>query len=324
MMPALEQIRGKRVIVVGDVVLDHYVIGDVERISPEAPVPVVHVLRESDMPGAAANVAMNLAALDARPIMIGVVGDDADGARLRELLQGSNVDCTYLAVCNGTRTTRKTRIIARSQHVARVDWDTLLDAAAVERCGVIGAVEHALPACDAVIVQDYNKGLIRPEVIAALTTAPVPVVVDPNRYHAIRYRGTVATPNLEEARVLSGAGVPGGEALDRLSEIAECFFARHDVGHVVITLGDKGLALCGPDGTIKRCPVAKTFNVYDVSGAGDTVCAVLGAALAAGVDLWLACRLANMAGALVVGKMGTATTTRKEIQAVADDIGFTE
>ena len=324
MMHALEQIKGKRVMVVGDVVLDHYVMGDVERISPEAPVPVVRVQRENDMAGAAANVAMNLAALDARPIMVGVVGDDADGMRLREILQGGNVDCTYLSVSPGSRTTRKTRIIARSQHVARVDWDTILTAGAVQHCGVISGVEQAMPACDAIIVQDYYKGLIRPEILDVLKHATVPVIVDPNRYNPVRYCGTVLTPNIEEARVLSGTDFISGDAVERLGDIAKGLFARHGVQHVVVTLGDKGLALCSRDGDVKRCPVAKTYNVYDVSGAGDTVAAVLASALAAGVDLWLACRLANIGGALVVGKMGTATASRQEIQALADEIGFKE
>jgi len=322
MHPIIESIKDKRVIVFGDVVLDHYVWGDVERISPEAPVPVVRVHHENDMPGAAANVAMNLAALDARAIMIGMVGDDADGQRLRELLQQHNVDCTYLLAAPGERTTRKTRIIARNQHVVRVDWDTLLSHDTVRRSGALNAFERALPACDAVIIQDYNKGLIQPALFDLVKTISKPVIVDPNRYHAITYRGMIATPNLEEARILSGVACSSADAIAHLPEIAKGFFARHDVESLLITLGDKGIALCARDGAVQRCPAAKAHSVYDVSGAGDTVCAVLAAALAAGTPLWPACQLANIAGGIVVGKMGTATTTRAELQELLDAVGF--
>jgi len=320
----IENMKGKRVIVVGDVVLDHYVWGDVERISPEAPVPVVRVHEENDMPGAAANVAMNLAALDARAIMIGVVGDDADGQRLRELLQQHNVDCTYLLSTPGLRTTRKTRIIARNQHVVRVDWDTVLTTEIARQSGVMNAVERALPACDALIIQDYHKGLIQPALFDLVKCITIPVIVDPNRYHTITYRGMVATPNLEEARILSGVACSGADALACLPAIAEAFFARHDVENLLITLGEKGIALCARDGAIQRCQAAKSHNVYDVSGAGDTVCAVLSAALAGGAPLWPASQLANMAGGIVVGKMGTATTTRIELQELLGQVGMIE
>lgn len=322
MHPLIESIKDKRVIVIGDVVLDHYVWGDVERISPEAPVPVVRVQRENDMPGAAANVAMNLSALDARAIMIGVVGDDTDGQRLRELLKQQNVDCTYLLTAPGVRTTRKTRIIARNQHVVRVDWDTVLAPDIVRHTGVMNAFERALPACDAVIIQDYNKGLIQPALFDLVKTISKPVIVDPNRYHSITYRGMIATPNLEEARILSGVACSSAEAIMHLPEIAHSFFARHDVEHLLITLGEKGIALCAREGAVQRCPAAKSHSVYDVSGAGDTVCAVLAAALAGGAPLWPACQLANMAGGIVVGKMGTATTTRAELQELLDAVGF--
>ncbi len=321
MHTTLEQLADKRILVIGDVVLDHFVWGEVDRISPEGPVPVVRVVREDDMPGAAANVALNLAALDARPIMLGIVGDDDDGKRLRELLQRENVDCTYLLADEGRRTTRKTRIIARAQHVVRVDWDSLVDAETVKRCRIMQAFEHATPACDAIVVQDYNKGLIRQALFDILKTVDIPVVIDPNRYHALRYAGTVATPNIEEARILSGVAWGSSHAKEHLQEIARGIFERHDLEHVVITLGDKGLALCDRSGEIKTRPAARSYDVYDVSGAGDTVSAVLAGALAAGVDLWTACEMANAAGGIVVGKMGTATTTRKEIQALLDEQG---
>jgi D-beta-D-heptose 7-phosphate kinase/D-beta-D-heptose 1-phosphate adenosyltransferase len=194
----------------------------------------------------------------------------------------------------------------------------MLDTPIVRQCGIFSALEHAMPVCDAVIVQDYNKGLVQPEMLEMMAGTNVPVVVDPNRYHSLRYRGTVATPNLEEARILSGAQCASADAINHLPELAQGVFERHDLGALVITLGEKGIALCEPEGGVRTRPVAVTHDVYDVSGAGDTVCAVLAVALAAGTDMWEACELANAAGGIVVGKMGTATTTRAEIQALLD------
>ncbi len=318
MHPALERIAGKRVLVIGDVMLDHYVWGDVNRISPEAPVPVVRVTRENDMPGAAANVAVNLAALDACPVMFSIIGNDREGRRLRELLEQKHVDCRFLVADDKLATTRKVRIIARSQHVVRVDWDGMLAYEAVERSGLQLKFEQSLAECDAVIVQDYNKGLVTQAFFDMIREARVPVIVDPNRYHSVRYAGTVVTPNLEEARIVSGVSCESEEALQRLPEIAAGIFARHAVEHAVITLGEHGIALCERTGEIRTCPVAQTHEVYDVSGAGDTVAAVLGGMLAGKADLWTACLIANAAGSIVVGKMGTATTTRSEIQHLLD------
>ena len=323
MHPALKQISGKRILVIGDVMLDHYVWGDVERISPEAPVPVVRVSRENDMPGAAANVAVNLAAIDAQPVMLSIIGNDRDGQRLRELLEQHNVDCSCLISDDRLHTTRKERILAQSQHVVRVDRDGLLDRSAIEQSDILSVFTKALESCDAVVIQDYNKGLISQKFFDIVRKATVPVVVDPNRYHSVRYHGSVATPNLEEARILAGSPCSSLDSLERLQDIARKLFERHDLEHLVITLGEHGIALCDRSGAVKTRPVAQTHNVYDVSGAGDTVAAVLAATLAGGVDLWTACCLANVAGSIVVGKMGTATTTRKEIQNLVDATGLT-
>jgi D-beta-D-heptose 7-phosphate kinase/D-beta-D-heptose 1-phosphate adenosyltransferase len=320
---SLEQVAGKRILVLGDVMLDHYIWGDVERISPEAPVPVVRVSSENDMPGAAANVAVNLAALDAQPVMLSIIGADRAGERLRELLEQHNVDCRYLVTDDKLQTTCKERIIARSQHVVRVDWDTVLDRETLERSNILSAFTRALGECDGIVIQDYNKGMLNQKFFDIARDVDIPVVVDPNRYHSIRYHGTVATPNLEEARILAGSPCSTTEAIDRLPDIARRIFERHDLEHLVITLGERGIALCEPSGSVQTHPAARTHNVYDVSGAGDTVAAVLAAALSAGVELWTACLLANAAGSIVVGKMGTATTSREEIQNLIETTGLT-
>jgi rfaE bifunctional protein kinase chain/domain len=316
MLNLLSHFADTRILVIGDVVLDHFVWGDVDRISPEAPVPVVRVKDEHDMPGAAANVALNLAALNAASYILGIVGEDNDGTRLRTLLEEHNVDCSYLLSDTETHTTRKTRIIARSQHVVRVDWDALLEPSTHKRCAVLDTLKNAAEKFDAIVLQDYHKGLITQDICDFLGTLDIPVVVDPNRYSDLRYHGSVATPNLEEAAVLSGIAIPQPKSLLlRLEAIAEGFFKRHSLEHLVITLSEHGIALCEPDGSVRIQPAAATHDVFDVSGAGDTVAAVIAAACAAGTDLWNACHIANVAGGIVVGKMGTATISLEELSA---------
>ncbi len=312
--PVLKKIAGAKILVIGDVVLDHFVWGDVERISPEAPVPVVRVVKEEDMPGAAANVALNLASLDAKPVMLSIIGEDFDGNRLRELLQKNNVNCDFLTADSSKKTTRKTRIIARSQHVVRVDWDTIIDENITVKHNISDKILNAADDCDAVIVQDYNKGMINQSIFSLLDKIDIPVIIDPNRYHSITYSGFIATPNAEEAKILAGFDIENDKVIELLPEIAKSIFKKHNLEKLLITLSENGLALCEKNGNIFKMPVAQTHNVYDVSGAGDTVVAALAAAVAKNIDTWEACKIANAAAAIVVGKMGTATTTRQEIQ----------
>jgi len=241
--PVLKKIAGAKVLVIGDVVLDHFVWGEVDRISPEAPVPVVRVLKEDDMPGAAANVAINLASIDANPVMLSIIGDDNDGNRLRDLLLNQNVDCDYLTVDKGRKTTRKTRIIARSQHVVRVDWDTKIDNEVISRHNILSSIEKALKDCDAVVVQDYNKGMIQQSVFELLENVDIPVIIDPNRYHNVKYFGMLATPNSDEAKILSGVNIGNDHISDHLAEIANAIFERHNLNQLIITLSENGLFL---------------------------------------------------------------------------------
>lgn len=309
----LDGIKGRRVLVVGDVMLDHFVRGEVNRISPEAPVPVVRVTSESDMPGAAANVAMNLASLGAQPVMVGAIGNDADGAHLRDLLTKAGVDCSGLIVDENIHTTRKVRIIARSQHVVRVDWDGIIREEDTVHEKLYAAVRELAPKCEVLILQDYNKGLCDHALNETMAASGKPLLVDPNRYSLMPYIGSFATPNLEEALILSGY-TPKGAPVEELPLIAEAFFKRHNVKSLVVTLSEHGIALCERSGAVKRAKAATKRGVFDVSGAGDTVVAVLGAALAAGASPWDACQLANIAGGIVVGKSGTASTTIEELR----------
>ena len=309
----LDGMAGRRVLVVGDVMLDHFVRGEVNRISPEAPVPVVRVTSESDMPGAAANVAMNLASLGAVPVMVGAIGNDADGSHLRDLLTKAGVDCSGLIVSEEIHTTRKVRIIARSQHVVRVDWDGIIKNEDKVHEKLYHTAQELSSTCDVLILQDYNKGLCDKALNDALAASGKTLLVDPNRYCKEPYSGTFATPNLEEALILSGY-TPKGAPVDELENIAQAFFRRHNIESLVITLSEHGIALCERSGSVKRAKAATLRGVFDVSGAGDTVVAVLAAALAAGASPWDACKLANVAGVIVVGKSGTASTTIEELR----------
>ena len=309
-----DKLKDKKILVVGDVILDHFVWGYVSRISPEAPVPIVTVERENDMPGGAANVANNLVALGSTPIISSIIGEDNEGKRLRKLLESKNVDCSFLVTNKNIKTIVKSRIIAQAQHVVRVDWDFIIEKKIVLSSDFLEKFETAISSCDAIIVQDHNKGIIRQQIFDILKTATAPIIIDPNRYNTIKYAGSIITPNFEEAKILSGASFDGSISENSLKEISEKIFEKHDLKKIVITLSEKGIALCEKNGNIKIQPVAKSSDVFDVSGAGDTVVSVLACALATDVDLWTACTLANIAGGIVVGKMGTATTTFDEIK----------
>lgn len=315
----LDGIAGRRVLVVGDVMLDHFVRGEVNRISPEAPVPVVRVTSESDMPGAAANVAMNLASLGAQPVMVGAIGNDADGAHLKDLLTKAGVDCSGLIVSESIHTTRKVRIIARSQHVVRVDWDGIIKEEDTVHEKLYAAVRELAPKCEVLILQDYNKGLCDHALNETMAASGKPLLVDPNRYCATPYIGSFATPNLEEALILSGY-TPKGAPVKELPLLAEAFFKRHNVKSLVVTLSEHGIALCERSGAVKRAKAATKRGVFDVSGAGDTVIAALTLAIAAGFPLPDAARFANVAAGVVVGKLGTATATPDELRAYAASV----
>ncbi|MEJ2678916.1 MAG: PfkB family carbohydrate kinase [Gemmatimonadota bacterium] len=308
----LEAMPGARALVVGDVMLDVYLRGSASRISPEAPVPVVHVAEDWTALGGAANVACNVAGLGARCDLIGTVGTDTAAAELRRTLAAIGVDARGLVEVDGRPTTVKTRVLARQHQVARYDReiDEDVEGEAAER--LAGVVETLVAHADAVILEDYDKGvLVRPVIDAALDAARrrgVPVIVDPKARQFFDYGGaTVFKPNLSELGAALRAPVLAHDHgwMERTRRHLDC-------GHLLVTLGEDGMSLVTEEGDHLHVP-AVARSVYDVSGAGDTVSAVLAVGLAAGATIGEAAVLASHAAGIEVGKAGVATVSPDEI-----------
>jgi rfaE bifunctional protein kinase chain/domain len=303
--------RGQRIVVVGDAMLDVYLRGDVERISPEAPVPVLRVRDRRDALGGAANVANNVLAVGAACTLVAAIGRDRAGERLSAmLLGGGGVNDGLVPV--GRPTTTKTRLVARSQQVLRFDEEEDGDLAADDVAQVLHVLERVIPSASAVVLEDYNKGVLVPAVIertiALARTHGLPVIVDPKFRNFFTYRGaTVFKPNRRELEQALGAAVDLAhpEALPRTLE-------RLDVDHLLLTLSEHGMALVSRDGAITRIPTMAR-EVYDVVGAGDTVTAYLAMMLAGGATASEAAVIANYAAGVEVGKLGAATVTGDEI-----------
>jgi D-beta-D-heptose 7-phosphate kinase/D-beta-D-heptose 1-phosphate adenosyltransferase len=305
----LGRMAGRRVVVVGDLMIDEWIWGDVSRISPEAPVPVVAVRDHSFTLGGAGNVANNLRALGARVAFVGGVGDDAEGARLRAMFDDLGVDGHGLVTLGDRPTTRKTRVVAHSQQVVRADWESTAPLRDDDRALVARQVALAVREADAVVLSDYAKGFLHREIVEAALSAPV-VVADPKPQNVAMFAGvTCIGPNVAEASVASGITITDGDSLERA---ARALLKMLGCRYVLITRGEHGMSLFGADGERFDVPaVART--VYDVSGAGDTVVAVLTLALAAQLPASVATQLANFAAGAVVEKLGTATATPAEI-----------
>lgn len=304
-----------RVLVVGDVMMDEYVWGRVDRISPEAPVPVVHVQRESWVPGGAGNVVTNLCALGVSTDLLGLLGDDEPGRALREELAGRGVGVDGLLSDSSRTTIRKTRVVAQHQQVVRVDREKRepIDEALTSR--LLDAAYRALPETDVVVIEDYGKGIVTEKVCAGLIAKArelgKPVLVDPQirRFHM--YRATnLVTPNLREAA--DAVGVEPHNDDECAEMIARRLKEMIDCDMVLVTRGEGGMSLLKADGEFCTMPAAAR-EVFDVSGAGDTVVATVAAGIGAGGRPEAACALANYAAGGVVAKLGTATVTRDEI-----------
>ncbi len=305
---------GLKVMVVGDLMIDEWIWGTVTRISPEAPVPVVAVADHSFTLGGAGNVANNLRALRAGVVFAGAVGDDAFAAQVREMLRGEQVDDSGVLTIHDRPTTRKTRIVAHNQQVVRADWESTATISGEDRARLADFVRERAPACDAVILSDYAKGLLCREIVEAACRCAL-VLADPKPANAGLYRGiTCVAPNAAEAAAMTGIAIAGDADLERagmrLLELLDCRY-------VVITRGEHGMALFGRDGERLQIP-SVAHTVYDVSGAGDTVTAVLALSLAAGASIEGAMQLANFAAGVVVEKLGTATASPEEILALVD------
>jgi rfaE bifunctional protein kinase chain/domain len=317
----LTQVKEKRILVVGDVGLDRYTIGTVERISPEAPVPVVLVQEEQLKLGLAANVADNIHTLGGIPLLVGVVGKDRGASDFRGLLKSAGIQGSNLVVDGTRRTALKERIVSERQQVVRVDYESLHGIHSSIEKQILKKIKGLLPTVEGVIVEDYAKGMVTESLmkaIAKLCAASKKILaVDPNLKTPVHFykNVTLLTPNTKEAEYLSGVAIRDPESLARAgfsilkSTRASC---------LVITLGKEGMALFTRGSSQVSLIPTYAREVYDVSGAGDTVISVLMLALSAGASLEEATVLGNLAAGVEVGKKGTATVTPDEVRAAME------
>ena len=322
----LADFRRARVLVVGDLMLDRFIWGDVRRISPEAPVPVVQVTRESMHPGGAGNVVANLASLGARPRVLGWVGRDAAGTAIRGLLDDLGADARGVLVSDAAATIEKTRIIAHHQQVVRLDREPYRPGEAIER-ELVRRVRAELSRAQVVIVSDYGKGTIHPALLDLLAERRdrdgFLYLIDPKQPNFAHYRrATLVKPNEGETASAAGIAIDGPRALE---QAAATLLDRWQSDAVLISRGEHGMSLCRPGMPPRNFPAAAR-EVFDVTGAGDTVLAIAALALASGGTLEEAAWLANVGAGIVVGKVGTATLRTEELgeavrEAIADARG---
>ncbi len=314
LQPLLKKISNVRILVIGDVMLDHYIWGDATRISPEAPVPVVDIARDSYTAGGAANVALNIASLGAKCALAGFIGDDEAGERLRGILHAKKI--ATLSTPGQAATIVKTRVLVQHQQLCRLDREAAPDAYQVEPAAAEALLKKEVAACDAVILSDYAKGILTDALVSRVSklarAAGKLVALDPKPKRKLAFHGLdLITPNKRESLQLAGIDwtphtpFPAAEVCSRLHDL-------YGTKHLVITLGEDGMLLSSDGRIIKTIPTAAR-EVYDVSGAGDTALAGLVLALAAKADLETAAHFANAAAGVVVGKIGTATVTPEEL-----------
>ncbi|MBN8531715.1 MAG: D-glycero-beta-D-manno-heptose-7-phosphate kinase [Alphaproteobacteria bacterium] len=310
----IDDLAQGRVLCVGDVMLDAFVQGSVKRISPEAPVPVLQVERETQMLGGAGNVARNITALGAQTVFFSVAGDDEAGKKLVAMLGQEEGIEAQLCIEKGRVTTRKTRYIAGFQHVMRADCEVLRAPSVATLDKLLKWFPESLATCQAAVLSDYAKGVVSRELAQGLIQESKrqgkPIVVDPKSRDFSFYAGAyIMTPNLRELALASGVEDIGGNWL----EAAKALMKKHHIGHMLVTRGAEGATLVRENGASLDLP-ARAREVFDVSGAGDTVAAVLAVSLAAGIPLEDACHLANEAAGIVVGKVGTAVVRRTDLK----------
>ena len=321
--------RRQRILVVGDIMLDRYISGSVERISPEAPVPVVKINREKTMPGGAANTAVNIRALGGQVDLAGVIGDDHAGRELMESLQRQGIGTAGIITASGFTTIVKMRVIAERQQVVRVDWENHVNMASGARRRLAARSMELAAAASGVLLSDYGKGVLDQELLDAIKDAAhrsgIPVGMDPKDTHVLNIRGiALATPNCREAHICAGlparATIPGDPLHDvTLKRAAEILLHAWQVEQLVITLGAQGMYLAAAGRPPEVIPT-RAREVFDVSGAGDTVIATCLLAIASGATRREAAMLGNYAAGVVVGKLGTACSSPEElIAAIRED-----
>ena len=305
-----------RIAVVGDVMLDSYLCGSVERISPEAPVPVVSIDKKEDRPGGAANVALNLKSLGATPILFSVIGRDETGKKLLNLLTNSGIDTSNIITSKSRITTSKTRVLSKNHQMIRFDEEiqTSISDREADSLYAFIAKQFQSNKFDAVIIEDYNKGVLTESLIEVLMTLfhkkNIPVLVDPKKNNFFSFDGaTVFKPNLREAREALGKNF--GTSLKELNEVHHEFKKKLFHHYTLITLGDKGSYI--NNGETGNIIPAQVRNVSDVSGAGDTVIAVMAACSASGANAFDAAFLSNLAGGIVCEKPGVVSIEKNKL-----------
>lgn len=306
-----------KILVIGDVMIDRFIWGKVSRISPEAPVPVVEVTKETMVPGGAGNVVNNITSLGGYAYLIGVIGRDGYGKNFLDEMQTRGVDCTGIVPTEERPTTTKTRIIAHHQQVVRVDRENKSPISQAHLKQLIAHIKEIVPHVSAVVISDYGKGVISPTLFTATITVArahkKPVLVDPKVEHFQRYRRvTCITPNLNEA--MQGMHWHHVETQDDVEELGEKIMKTLSLESLIITQGEKGMTIFEKNNVdrIMHIPTMAQ-EVFDVTGAGDTVISTLAMCCAHGVPINESAYIANCAAGIVVGKLGTATTTPEEI-----------
>ncbi|MFL6468110.1 MAG: D-glycero-beta-D-manno-heptose-7-phosphate kinase [Pyrinomonadaceae bacterium] len=314
-MKFLDLFTNARVLIVGDVMLDRYWWGDVTRISPEAPVPIVRLRRETLALGGSANVAANVAGLGSKAILVGCVGNDKDAATVADVLSKSDLITAKLIKCNGKTTTVKTRIVAHNQQVTRIDQESIEPLSDAERVELLAYVKTSSSNVDAVVLSDYAKGVLDSRtinsVIAVANEVGIPVIVDPKGQNYLKYKGAMLlTPNRKEA---IEACRLNDEYPDVVDKAGGQLLAETGVDAVLITLGEEGMSLFTRSGEKLKLS-ASSRDVYDVTGAGDTVIATLAVAMASGCDVHTAARVANAAAGIVVQQIGTTPISLEDLR----------
>ena len=312
----ISRFSGAKVLVVGDLILDEFIWGDSSRISPEAPVPVVLVGRESMMPGGAANVASNISAIGAKAYLAGVIGRDAHGRQLETILKQKGVDLEGVISDPERPTTLKTRVVARHQQVVRIDRESAKPLAESLNRELIAFIKSKIKEVDGVVIEDYGKGVVTPgllkEIVPLARKHKKIITVDPKEEHISYYKGVTAiTPNRKEAEAMGGIKAKDDPSLDKLGK---SLLERLKLQAALITLGENGMRVFERGGKITQIPTVAQ-EVFDVSGAGDTVIATFTAALCAGAKMIEAAHISNFAGGIVVGKVGVASTSQAELKA---------
>lgn len=315
----IKNFSSKKILVVGDIMLDKFVWGNVERISPEAPVPVVEVIKETELAGGCGNVAKNIVSLGGKSIVATVIGDDENGLKLKQIMVGSGVNVSGMFLDKIRPTTIKTRIIAHNQQMVRIDKELKSQISSPVYEEIIDFIKDQSDNVDAILVSDYGKGMITRKLVETCVEIAhkkdIPVSVDPKIEHFMDYkRVTVLTPNTNEA-TLGMRWPKKPQTEEEICVLGKKILAKLKPEAVVITRGEKGMSVFEENSKIYHIPT-RAREVYDVTGAGDTVIATLTLALSSGASMAVGCEIANYAAGVVVGKVGTATVSPQELEKI--------